>query len=598
MNNVTRYAPWFVAGFGVLYFTVAALPKRDPADAMHLHEFSRLPVVDRGRVKPLDTMARVTLMTISGRQTYHDESGRSHSAIKWLLEVMTSSRLFGPKASKAEELKVFRIENDQVLSMLGLKERPGSFRYALKEFGDKREEIMDLAERIDKKEPRKRDLFDTKLLQLAQQLQMFLNIQNWMAPYAVPPERKGEDWKRLAEVVHEARTLGHNNEAGRDFIEILFTYADRDVSKFNSALDKYRAQLDKQMPEEYARTGFETFFNGFAPFYACAVVYVFVLVLACVGWLTLPQTMHWSAFWLAVVALLVHTWALLARMYLTGRPLVFVTNLYSVAIFVGWMSVILCLVLERIYRNGIGNALAGAMGAMSLVVAHYLGSDGDTMEMLQAVLDTNFWLATHVTTVTIGYAATMVAGFLGITYIVWGLFTPHMRPQNAKTLTQMIYGIVCFAMLFSFVGTVLGGIWADQSWGRFWGWDPKENGALMIVLWNALILHARWAGMIKQRGLAVLAVVGNMITGWSMLGTNQLGVGLHAYGFNNALALGLTVFWCTQIVCLGLGLVPLRHWRSFAPIQPVPVPVGPNPPQDKVARREHREAKPTAITTK
>ena len=87
---------------------------------------------------------------------------------------------------------------------------------------------------------------------------------------------------------------------------------------------------------------------------------------------------------------------------------------------------------------------------------------------------------------------------------------------------QMIYGVVCFATLLSFVGTVLGGIWADQSWGRFWGWDPKENGALLIVIWNALILHARWGGLVKQRGMAVLAVVGNMVTGWSWFGTNQL----------------------------------------------------------------------------
>ena len=101
--------------------------------------------------------------------------------------------------------------------------------------------------------------------------------------------------------------------------------------------------------------------------------------------------------------------------------------------------------------------------------------------MLQAVLDTNFWLATHVTCVTIGYAATFFAGFLGFVYIIgWLLSVPGAqrsfagarRPQDnplLQTLGQMIYGIVCFATLFSFTGTVLGGIWADQSWGRFWG---------------------------------------------------------------------------------------------------------------------------------
>src|SRR6202012_1821318 len=112
------------------------------------------------------------------------------------------------------------------------------------------------------------------------------------------------------------------------------------------------------------------------------------------------------------------------------------------------------------------------------------------------VLDTNFWLATHVVCVTMGYAATFLAGILAIVYVLRGLFTRSLAADRGKEMYRMVYGIICFAMLFSFVGTVLGGIWADQSWGRFWGWDAKENGALMIVIWNALILHARWSGLV------------------------------------------------------------------------------------------------------
>jgi hypothetical protein len=128
----------------------------------------------------------------------------------------------------------------------------------------------------------------------------------------------------------------------------------------------------------------------------------------------------------------------------------------------------------------------------------------------------------------------------------------------------MIYGIVCFAMLFSFVGTVLGGIWADQSWGRFWGWDPKENGALLIVLWNALILHARWGGMVQQRGMAVLAVGGNIITTWSWFGVNMLGIGLHSYGFTPGQLFWLVTFVASQLGVMGLGLMPVHLLRSFA----------------------------------
>jgi len=212
---------------------------------------------------------------------------------------------------------------------------------------------------------------------------------------------------------------------------------------------------------------------------------------------------------------------------------------------------------------GIGNFIGGAIGFVTSIIAHHLALGGDTLEMMQAVLDTNFWLATHVVCITLGYAATFVAGFVAIAFILLGVFTPLLTREWFKSLSQIIYGVVCFATLLSFTGTVLGGIWADESWGRFWGWDPKENGALLIVVWNALILHARWCGWVKQRGVAVLALVGNMITAWSWFGTNQLGVGLHSYGFNETLAIWIRWFWLTHLGLIGIGLIPTRVWRSF-----------------------------------
>jgi ABC-type transport system involved in cytochrome c biogenesis permease subunit len=191
--------------------------------------------------------------------------------------------------------------------------------------------------------------------------------------------------------------------------------------------------------------------------------------------------------------------------------------------------------------------------------------------MMQAVLDTNFWLATHVTSVTLGYAATYVAGAIGIGYVATGLTSKALdstidfggRPQTiGKLIGSIMYGVICFATLLSFVGTVLGGIWADQSWGRFWGWDPKENGAVLIVTWNALILHARWCGLVKDRGVAVLTLVGNMITTWSWFGTNQLGIGLHAYGFNKTLKDGCTIVWLAHIGLIAVAMLPKKFWRS------------------------------------
>ncbi len=359
------------------------------------------------------------------------------------------------------------------------------------------------------------------------------------------------------------------NPAVAQWKEIIDAYAAQDSGKFNAAVANYLTSLDNDPPRQLlkASPNFEAWFNGADLFFVAMCFYGLAFVLVCFSWLTGWTTLNRTAFWLIVAVFVVHTFALVARMTISGRPPV--TNLYSTAIFIGWAGVLLGLILELVYyRLGFGAAIAAIAGCATLIVADKLSllvdseSRGDTIGVMRAVLDTQFWLATHVTTVNLGYATTYVAGLLGVVYIVAGVFTPALTKDLSKLLARMIYGAVCFAMVFSFFGTVLGGLWADDSWGRFWGWDPKENGALIIVLWNALILHARWDGLVKDRGLAVLAVAGNIFTTWSYFGVNQLGVGLHSYGFTEGVLKWLGIVVLSQIVLITLGVLPQRWWFS------------------------------------
>ena len=307
----------------------------------------------------------------------------------------------------------------------------------------------------------------------------------------------------------------------------------------------------------------EVVFNDFQAFYKAMLLFICAFLCAIVFWFK-PVTWDWlrqTAVGLALLGVLVTTIGIIFRMALIGRPPVI--NLYSSAVFIAWGAPVLGLLLEKFWRNSIGVVVGSLIASLCLIVAHYLSLERDTLEMLRAVLDTNFWLATHVVIVTLGYASTFVAGFLGIIYVVRGFFTSGVTPELKKSLARMVYGIICFAALFSFVGTVLGGIWADQSWGRFWGWDPKENGAIIIVLWNALILHARWGGMVRERGLLNLAIVGNIVTSWSWFGTNMLGIGLHSYGFMDAAFYALLAFDLAKLALIGIGALPERYWRSF-----------------------------------
>ncbi|MEI7603377.1 MAG: cytochrome c biogenesis protein CcsA, partial [Opitutae bacterium] len=164
--------------------------------------------------------------------------------------------------------------------------------------------------------------------------------------------------------------------------------------------------------------------------------------------------------------------------------------------------------------------------------------------------------STHVTTVTIGYAATFVAGLVAAIHLWLRAFKKGYR--DGDSVARAAYGILAFATLASFVGTMLGGIWADQSWGRFWGWDPKENGAVLIVLWCAMCLHARWGGLVKREGLMQMLVFGNIVTSWSWFGTNLLGVGLHSYGFTESGFFWLSAFAISQLIIIAIGWLPAR----------------------------------------
>ncbi len=569
----------------------AAWPRPTPLSQMQLTEFGRLPLVYEGRVKPFDTVARNMLRYLSGKQSYVDAKDNTQPAIKWFLNVIARN-------DEARTDRVFRIESLEVLETLGLKRRQG-FRYSIEELAGHLGELERQAELASSLEPRKVSAYQKKVIELVKKLRLVMllkfsfdvpqpNRENaeesaraflaqldalsrLQPPLAVPSDADDGHWETYAMAwFNGAKNSAHGKQANPAMLSMkamLAAYGSGDAEKFNSSLAQYQTWLADHKPDglDETKVNFEAFFNAFEPFYLALVLYFVAFVLVAVGWLGWGGPMNRAAFWTIVFALAVHTFGLGARIYISGRPPV--TNLYSSAVFIGWGGVMLGLILEMVDHLGIGNTIASIAGFTTLLIAIFLAglTDGDTLGVLQAVLDTQFWLATHVVCETLGYTTTFIAGLLGMIYVLLGVLTPSLSAAMGKVLSRMTYGTLCFAMFFSFVGTVLGGLWADDSWGRFWGWDPKENGALMIVLWNALVLHARWGGIVKERGLAALAVGGSIVTGWSWFGVNELGVGLHSYGFTEGVLLTLGIFVLVQGTIIALASLPKNLWWSFRP---------------------------------
>ncbi|MDD2764696.1 MAG: cytochrome c biogenesis protein CcsA [Opitutaceae bacterium] len=608
-----RFFPLAILLLGLVYLGSTLAPPRNRSE-FDLHGFGRLPVLVDGRIKPLDTVARSSLLVLQGRQRFKAPSGESLQPVEWLLDVF-----FNPAV--ADDYQHFLIQNPEVLGLLG-KEPDDQKRFSFNELRSGLSELdrqMRLAETVDEQT---RTPFQREVAKLYQRLVLYQRLKqsvnpehspDFLAdllrfqqllpagaaalqakeagqPYAeadykaimdfasqfqflsetghllvIPPEAGTADvnaWQKLGDALMDTFRRGAVSPDAMAYAGLGHAWRLKQPRDFNEIVGLYTQQLAKRFQPQLQKCRLEAVFNQAEPFYSSMMLYVLAFLLAVISWLKWPDLLQRSAFWLLALAFAGTTAGIATRMWLEDRPPV--TNLYSSALFVGWVAVALCLVLERMYKNAIGSVAGGLIGFGALLIAHHLAlSSGDTMEMMRAVLDSNFWLATHVVVITMGYGATFLAGFLAIIYIARGTLTKSLMPETAAALTRMVYGIVCFATLFSLVGTVLGGIWADQSWGRFWGWDPKENGALIIVLWNAIILHCRWGGLVRQRGLMMLAVFGNVVTSWSWFGVNMLGVGLHSYGFMQSAFYWLVAFVASQMLVIALAAVPTEKWRSF-----------------------------------
>ncbi|MBI5853526.1 MAG: cytochrome c biogenesis protein CcsA [Planctomycetes bacterium] len=283
--------------------------------------------------------------------------------------------------------------------------------------------------------------------------------------------------------------------------------------------------------------------------------FLFGFLAAAASWLRLRSKALYRVTWalgLAGAALVV--WGVVQRCVLLDRPPV--STLYETILFVTGVAVIVALFIEWIGRRRVALSLAVLLGAVGMFVAYmYESHKGtDTLEELRAVLRTNFWLGVHVTTVTIGYSATLLAGFIAQVFLFGKLFgAKRDDPAFYQGVVRMVYGVLCFATFFATFGTIAGGIWANDSWGRFWGWDPKENGALMIVLWQLVTLHGRMGGFFRNWGLCLMAVIGNAVVAFSWWHVNALGIGLHTYGFDASLYAGTMIFYGTQGLALGAG---------------------------------------------
>ncbi len=594
-----------------------------------LDGFASMAVLHDGRLKPVETLARLTLTQWSGRDNL-----KGRSALSVLAQIV-----FAPE--KNGDLKLFRIDNPEVAEAMGIKPQEKRL-YTYRQIEPGLERLQVLAAQADSVAKNKRNLVQEEALRTFTNVASFLNLTRsvqFALPSAalmvvlpetrrllelptgptysfwemmsrapriaailegvgkssggvgpveseivrisramflqsqtgapsllrvLPEPGKAGEWFSPAEVVANGNMLQVLNHEIAFLAEMTDAYRAGNATAFAAAAERYNGGVSTIAATEIGRTrfGIEILKNRVNPLYQAMVLFYIALFTTFLFFLFRKRWIYRSAWTLSGLALFLLTASIVARILIMRRPPV--TSLFETFPFVAAVSIAVALFLESRSRQGVALLSAALLGTVLLTIAQRYAADGDTMQMLVAVLNSNFWLSTHVVTITVGYAACALSGAIAHIRLARGAWTPFPTPAQRTSLREidrMVFGTICFGLLFSFIGTVLGGIWADQSWGRFWGWDPKENGALLIVIWCALLLHSKFWGVVRETGLAAGAVLGGVIVSIAWQGVNLLNVGLHSYGFTSGAAIKLFSYIGGEVLFL-LVIWGLTAWRK------------------------------------
>ncbi len=334
----------------------------------------------------------------------------------------------------------------------------------------------------------------------------------------------------------------------------------RDAHTWKELSGKLQAETTGAHGADAFRLALEVAYHAISPLEKSRLGYGITILLALCAVALQRRWLLTATTAALVITIAIHGAAILARIMILGRPPV--GTLYESMLFVSLLAA-LCGLYLCWKREGAEGALAGSIiGLGVLIFADIFARDGDTLEMLTAVLNTNFWLGTHVICITAGYSFSLITGVMAHFYLFRrAMAMPHEALAEHYKLLQTL---ALVALFFTTVGTMLGGIWADQSWGRFWGWDPKENGALAIVIWLAWALHGRISGHLRETAFAAVLCFTTIIVALAWVGVNLLSVGLHSYGFSDAAAWGLPMFCITEIVITGiLAMLSAQQYKAI-----------------------------------
>lgn len=549
------------SGFVFLILSVTSFNVKAAAPG---EELRALPVQDGGRIKPFDTFAKETLELVYGHKSYKPKDGGPVIQAQWV--VLTW--MLSPESWVSRPL--FEVKHLQVIEQMKLS--ADRKHYTADEIF-KSEKFMNLMQELQNKRLTKEKLnpYFQALQRLESQYFIFREIASgkMLRVYPVP---SSDTWLSVAELPEDIQPA---------FLEISKTVATylgyqtdvavnpQDQSKAAADLDQavlhFEEAARKSDPVKYKaadKMKSEVFYNDVHPFRWAYIFYLIAMIITLFLWIRTSQKGMGFAWTFVLLGFATHTLGFAFRVYLADRPPV--TNMYETVVWASWGAILFSIVLEAIYKFRVMLLGGTFVGILCLVLADVAPAVLDPgLHPLEAVLRSNYWLIVHVMTIAISYAAFLLAFGLGDIGLIYYVIDSKKYHEQIQKIVTGVYRAMQIGVAFLTPGIILGGIWADESWGRFWGWDPKETWALIVLLGYIVILHARIIGWLKNFGMLAAGVITFSLVIMAWYGVNfVLGAGLHSYGFGAGGVEYMSVFVLLHFLFVGYAYAIYRTHKA------------------------------------
>ncbi len=521
------------------------------SSALNFKQWGLLAIQEGGRRKPVDTFAKEILIRITGRSAYTDKTGR-----KWQPNDFVLSALIETHDWKGEPMVL--ISSGQLIEQLRLDKTHRRFSFAQLTGSAELQRLASEAQAA-KRAEKPLDRVQQEALSVSDRLTLFVRVMDGSAFLIVPASTNQTDpwvepsgWSRY---YSEAQFMPAQIQ-----LQTLATgYVNGDAFNFSRAANQLRENLRGLSPSIYPQDRqlrLEYFYNHFEAFYRAIWCYGIALVILITARLRKRgRALQNIGVAVALLGLAFQAGGIAMRCMIAGRPPV--TNMYESIIWVSFAVSFFGMIFFARYRTPVYLLAALPVTLIALLLVHQMPiAMPSSIDPLVPVLRDNFWLTIHVLTITLSYAAFALA--MGLGHILLWRYARNSAAARADAAMHFwLYRVLQLGVLLLAAGTILGGVWANYSWGRFWGWDPKETWALIALLCYILALHGRLAGWWTQFGLAVASVICFLAVLMAWYGVNfVLGKGLHSYGFG----IGGETYVATFVI-LDLLFVAFAIWR-------------------------------------